>query len=55
MTTETAEARTLNELVGGTEALELAVDRFYERVVAVRAVEAVVAGVEPDIAARVDA
>ena len=34
MSTETAESRTLYEVVGGTEALKLAVDRFYERVVA---------------------
>jgi hemoglobin len=34
MTTETAESRTLYDLVGGIDALKLAVDRFYEHVVA---------------------
>jgi len=34
MSTETAESRTLYDAVGGTDALKLAVDRFYERVVA---------------------
>jgi hemoglobin len=34
MSTETAEPRTLYDVVGGTDALKLAVDRFYERVVA---------------------
>jgi hemoglobin len=34
MTTETAQSRTLYEVVGGTDALKLAVERFYERVVA---------------------
>ena len=34
MSTETAESRTLYEVVGGTDALKLAVDRFYVRVTA---------------------
>jgi hemoglobin len=34
MSTETTESRTLYQVVGGTDALKLAVDRFYERVVA---------------------
>ena len=34
MSTETTESRNLYEVVGGTDALKLAVDRFYERVVA---------------------
>lgn len=34
MSTETAESRTLYDVVGGTDALKLAVDQFYERVVA---------------------
>lgn len=34
MSTGTAESRTLYDVVGGTDALKLAVDRFYERVVA---------------------
>jgi hemoglobin len=34
MSTETTGTRSLYEVVGGTDALKLAVDRFYERVVA---------------------
>jgi hemoglobin len=34
MSTETTESRSLYEVVGGGDALKLAVDRFYERVVA---------------------
>jgi hemoglobin len=34
MSTETADSRTLYDVVGGSEALKLAVDQFYERVTA---------------------
>jgi hemoglobin len=34
MSTETAESRTLYDVVGGTDALKLAVDRFYQRIAA---------------------